>query len=190
MESPAANSHTSHHGKHDGIDLESSPGIIDFKARERRAELLTFACEIAAIGRSYRTIHHTLFGYSFRRFLSVLNPAISPDFASLGSLLAAAESEAMRMEKVLGQCGLERLPRRAKIAIAFRDALIKYTRATSDASGRLRGICQSMHRERQGQEGYIWYSTEDFKNEKASYDASVQEFRRWGERLTELTGKL
>jgi hypothetical protein len=45
MESPAANSHTSRHGKHDGIDLESSPGIIDFQARERRTELLKFACE-------------------------------------------------------------------------------------------------------------------------------------------------
>ena len=190
MESPAANSLPDRAHKQGGIDIESSPGIIDFQARERRAELLTFACEISAVGRSYRTIHHTLFGYSFRRFLSVLNPGLSPDLASLESLLAAAESEAMRIEKVMDQCGLEGLPRRAKIAIAFRDALIQYTRATSEASGRLRGICQSMYRERQGQEGYASYRNGDFTDEKASYDASVQEFRRWGERLTELTGKL
>lgn len=190
MESPAANSLPDRAHKLGGVDLGSSPGIIDFQDRERRAELLTFACEIASVGRSYRTIHHTLFGYSFRRFLSVFNPGISPDFASLESLLAAAESEAMRIEKALGQCGLEELPRRAKIAIAFRDSLIQYTRATADASGRLRSICQSMRRDRQGQEGYASYSSRNFTDEKVSYDASVQEFRRWGERLTELTGKL
>lgn len=196
MEPPAANSTSEQTGDQDqnhsqvGIDLEFSPGIIDFKVRERRAELLKFACEIASVGRSYRKIHHTIFGYSFRRVLSVLNPAASPDYSSLGPLLESIEADASRIEQELDQSGLDALPRRAKTAIAFRDALAQYARAITEASGKLNSICQCMQEKAPVQEGNASYGDVRFKDDKAAYDVSVQEFRRWGERLTELTGKL
>lgn len=200
MESPAANSSPNQPQplaealaearEQAGVDLEFSPGIIDFQARERRAELLKFACEIAAVGRSYREVHHTLFGYSFRRVLSVFNPAMSPDLASLVPLLESIETSASRIELELDQSGLDDLPRRAKTAIAFRDALTQYARAIKEASGMLNSICQCMHKDAPVQAEHASYGDGRFKVDKAAYDASVQEFRRWGERLTELTGKL
>jgi hypothetical protein len=85
---------------------------------------------------------------------------------------------------------VHQLPRRAKTAIAFRDALQQYAKAVADASGKLLDICQCLHNESGGQAELTSYREEQFKGDRAAYDASVQEFRRWGERLTALTGKL
>lgn len=190
MDTPAASSPAGEAGAPAGIDLESSPGIIDFQARERRAELLKFACEAAAVGRRYREVHHSLFGVSLRRVLSALQSNRTADYIGLESILDAVQEESRRIEYEMGQCGLENLPRRAKKAIAIRDALPQYVGAVSDAAQELHQICRSLRLEDQGSTEFKDYSTELLRRDRAAYDASVQEIQRWGARLTELTGKL
>ncbi|GAG57018.1 unnamed protein product [marine sediment metagenome] len=81
------------------------------------------------------------------------------------------------------------IPKRARTAIAIRDALQEYSKAVSDAALNLNLICRSQYRESQGETQFTDYSAGQFRNDRAVYDASVQEFRRWGTRLTELFKK-
>lgn len=149
-----------------------STGIVDFQARERRSELLKFGCEFAAVGRRYRRIHDDVLGISAGRIFRAFQPFSTTDTQELTAIV----EETRRLENDFLAQGFQDLPSSAKVAIAFRDALIQYSRALTDAAGGLLGICRSLNKEHQ--------------RERAAYDAAVQELRRWGDRLTELTGRL
>lgn len=190
MESPPANSPNGPAGERAGTGFDLSTGIIDFKVRERRSELLKYGCEVAAVGRRYRETHHTLFGFTVRRALLVLHPDRIPDYAAFESELDTIGEETRRIEYAMVHCGLEDLPRRAKTAIAFRDGLLQYARAVADAAQNLHHLCRCLRQESLANPEFADYSEERFRNDRAVYDASVQEFMRWGARLTELSEKL
>jgi len=190
MESPPANSPDGPAGERAGTDFDLSTGVIDFKVRERRSELLQYGCEVAAVGRRYREIHDKVFGFSMRRLLSALQPVMIPDYAGFESELDAIREESRRIERDVDHSGLEDLPRRAKTPIAFHDGLLQYARAVADAAQDLHHLCRCLRRESLGEAEFADYSEDRLRHDRAVYDASVQEFMRWGTRLTELSEKL
>lgn len=171
-------------------DLDVSPGIIDFQGKERRTELLRIACDIAAVARRYNEVHRAMFGFSMRRILLALQGSRAMDLPALESELESIESAAGRIERELNSDGLDDLPRRAKTAIDFRDALLAYSRAVSDAAHQLQHICHGLESETTGCPESSGYSETRFKHDKAAYDPAVQEYKRWGARLTELSRKI
>ncbi len=190
MESPAANSPDGPAGERAGTEFDLSTGVIDFKVRERRSELLKYGCEVAAVGRRYRDTHDKVFGFSMRRVLSALQPDLIPDYLRFESELDAIREESRRIEHDIDHSGLEDLPRRAKTPLAFRDGLLQYARAVADAAANLQGLCRCLRRESLGEAEFADYSEERLRHDRADYDASLQEYMRWGTRLTELSEKL
>ncbi len=190
MESPPANSPNGPAGERAGTDFDLSTGIIDFKVRERRSELLKYGCEVAAAGRRYREAHDKVFGFSMRRVLSALQPGMIPDYSGFESELDAIREESRRIERDIDHSGLEDLPRRAKTAMAFRDALLQYARAVAEAAQNLQHLFRCLRQEKLANPEFADYSEERFRHDRAVYDAAVQEYMRWGARLTELSEKL
>jgi hypothetical protein len=152
----------------------------------RKAQLVAIACDIASVAKRYQKIHHEFFGISMRRILRTLQSDMLMDFPSLEIELESIEAESKCIQQTLDNVGLDGPPRHVKTAIAIRDALAEYAKAVSDAALNLNLICRSLHRESRCETGFADYSAGRFRHDKAVYDASVQEFRRWGARLTEL----
>ena len=172
-----------------GIAVCGSSGTLDTQRMKRKAQLVRSACDIAAVAKRYQNVHHVVFGFSVRRILYALKIGKLTDFPALEIELDSIEAASKSIQRTMSNAGFDGLPRRAKTAIAIRDALEEYSKALSDAALNLNLICRSLYRESQGETRFTDYSAGQFRNDRAAYDASVQEFRRWGARLTELFKK-
>ena len=162
---------------------------LDPHRLEHRAKLIGIACDIAAVAERYRKIHHKLFGFSVRKILWAAQPDKLIDLATLEEELDSIDTESKRIQSTFGDAKINDLPKRAKISIAIRDALFEYTEALINATGKLNLICGNLRREQEGEMAFAHYSAHQLRQDKAVYDSSVQEFRRWGMRLTELFDK-
>ena len=156
---------------------------------EHRAKLIGVACDIAHVAKRYRKIHQELFGFSVRKILQTAQPDKLKELASLGAELTSIDMESKRIQRTFGDASFTDLPKRAKTMVAVRDALLEYTEALISAAGQLNLICCNLRREQEGEMAFAHYSAHQLRQDKAVYDASVQEFRRWGTRLTELFEK-
>ena len=162
---------------------------LDPQRMEHRAKLIGIACDIAAVAKRYRKIHDGLFGFSVRKILTTVQPDKLTDLATLEAELGSIDAESKRIQSTFGDAEFNDLPKRAKTIIAIRDALVEYTEALIGAAGKLRLICCNLRREQEGEIAFAHYSAHQLREDKVVYDASVQEFRRWGTRLRELFDK-
>ena len=162
---------------------------LDPHRMEHRAKVIGIACDIAAVAKRYRKIHHALFGFSVRKILRAVQSDKLTDLARLEAEMDSIDTESKRIQRTIVDVDLSDLPKRAKTIIAIRDALLEYTEALIITAGKLNLICSSLRREQEGEIAFAHYSAHQLRQDKAMYDASVQEFRRWGTRLTELFNK-
>lgn len=162
---------------------------LDPHRMEHRAKLIEIACDIAAVAKRYRKIHVGLFGFSVRKILRAVQPDKRMDLATLEAELGSIETESKHIQRAIGDADFNDLPKRAKTLIAIRDALLEYTKALISAAGKLNLICCSLRREQEGEIALADYSAHQLHQDKAVYDASIQELRRWGTRLRELFDK-
>ena len=162
---------------------------LDPHRLQHRSELIRVACDIAAVAKRYRKIHHALFGFSVRKIFYAVQPDKLMDLAALEIELDLVDTESRRIQQTIGDTGFNDIPKRAKTIIATRDALVAYIEALIDTSQKLSLICRNIRREREGETAFAHYSANQLQRDKAVYDASVQEFRRWGTRLKELFDK-
>lgn len=153
-----------------------------------KTQLVKIACDIAAVAKRYKKIHHALFGFSVRRLLQTLQRNKLTDFAALQIELDSIAAESKSIQHAIDNADFD-LSKQAETIIAIRDALKEYAKVVSDAALELNLICQNLRRESEGETGFADYSVSQFRCDKIAYDASVQELRRWGTRLTELFEK-
>lgn len=172
-----------------GSHTDGSSGISDAPRMRLRAQTIRIACDIAAVAQRYQKIHHALFGFSVRRILQALQPKKHEDFETLAVKLDSIQRASKQIQLAFDNADFVDLPKHAKSLIAVRDALKGYTEAVSNVALTLKIICQNLHREGKGETGFVDYSASQFRRDKTVYDASLQEFRRWGARLTELFEK-
>jgi hypothetical protein len=165
------------------------PGTMDAHRIRHKSQLVKIACDIAAVAQLYKKIHHTLFGFSMHRVLRALQHNESTDFAALETELDSIAAESKLIQQAIDDNGFGHLPKHANTIIATRDALKIYAETVCDVTLKLNQICQNLRRENAGETGFAGYSAEQFQHDKAAYDASVQEFKRRGMRLTELFEK-
>ncbi|MDJ0956336.1 MAG: hypothetical protein QNI91_05755 [Arenicellales bacterium] len=162
---------------------------LDPHRMEHRAKLIGIACDITSVAKRYRKIHDGLFGFSVRKIVMAAQPGKLTDLASLEAELDSIDAETKRIQRTFGDADFNDLPKRAKMSIAIRDALVEYTEALVSSAGKLSLICSNLRREQEGEIAFAHYSSHQLRQDKAVYDASVQEFRRWGTRLRELFDK-
>ena len=74
--------------------------------------------------------------------------------------------------------------------MVIRDALVEYSEALSAAAAGLKSICENMRHEKEHGLEATASRLQQHRHDKAAYDASVQEFRRCGARLSNLFEKL
>ncbi len=177
-------------GQQPGEHMAGSPGIIDAQRIQHKSQLLKIACDIAAVAQRYKKIHHTLFGFSMRRVLHTMQHNELADFAALKIELDSIEVESKLVLQAIDDTGLRNLPKHANTIATIRDALKIYAETVSRAALKLKLICQNLHRESTRETGFADYSASQFQQDKAAYDATVQEFRRRGTQLTGLFEKL
>lgn len=175
--------------EHAGVNAGGSSGIHDSQHLRYKAQLIRIACDIAAIAQRYQKIHHALFGFSVHRVLHALQPGKHVDFAALEVELDAIEAESANIQHDFNNADFNDLPKHAKTIITIRDALRQYTKAVRAVTSKLNHICRSLRQEGEGEMEFTNYSKNQFQRDKAAYDACLQEFRRWGVRLTELFEK-
>lgn len=171
------------------LRVNGSSGAFDPERIRHKAQLIRIACDIAAVAKRYRRVHDVLFGFSVRKALHTLRPDKRTDFAALEIELDSIEAESKRIQDTIGDTGFCDPPKRAKTTKAICDSLNEYSKALTDAALKLNLICRSLRRESENAVGFTDYSTGQFRQDRAAYDASVQQYRRWGARLTELFDK-
>ena len=127
-----------------------------------------------------------MFGFSVRKILGTSRPYEATDLAALEIGLDSIDAESKRIQRAIVDSDFNDLPKRAKKTIAVYDALCKYTEALVEATLKISLICHNLRREREGEVALAHYSTHQLRQDKAAYDASVRELRRWGARLMKL----
>ena len=162
---------------------------LDPHRLQRRSKQIKIACDIALVAKRYRKTHQALFGFSVRKILGAEQTHKVSDLKAQEIELDLIDRESKSIYSTIADTTYNDLPRRAKTTIAIRDALLKYTEALIDTTVKLNLICRNLRREQEGESAFTHYSTHQLRQDKAVYDASVQEFRRWGTRLMELFDK-
>lgn len=172
-----------------GSSTDDLAGVLDLQRVELKAKLVKSACEISAAARRYQKIHHQLFGFSMRRVLFARQPDKLTEFAPLEMELDSIDAESRRVRGAVNGPAFDKLPRHATTIVSVHDALDKYAGAVTEAAVKLNHICRSLRRESEGESGFGDYSVVHLRRDKAAYDDCVQDFKRWGARLTELFEK-
>jgi len=163
-----------------------SLGTLDAQRTQFKSRLIKIACDIAAVAQRYKIAHQTLFGFSLRKVVHALQHKKSTDFAVLEIELDTIAQQSKCIQQAIENTDFNNLPKHADTIIAIRDALKEYIDAVSGATSNLNQICRNLHRESARDTEFTDYSAGQFQDDKAAYDATVQEFRRCGTKLTAL----
>ncbi|MDH3640373.1 MAG: hypothetical protein OES09_18195, partial [Gammaproteobacteria bacterium] len=115
-----------------------------------KTQLVKIACDIAAVAKRYKKIHHALFGFSVRRLLQTLQRNKLTDFAALQIELDSIAAESKSIQHAIDNADFD-LSKQAETIIAIRDALKEYAKVVSDAALELNLICQNLRRESEGE---------------------------------------
>lgn len=174
------------------VDPRSSEwlGTLDARQPLRKGWVINAACQIASLAKRYQEIHQALFGFSIK---NILHAPQNGDPGVLLALEADLDSIKMELEHVrhsIAEMDLSDQPKRARKVIAIRDALEEYSRTVSEAAQKLKLICKNLRYENEHGLEAATSRLRRHRRDKAAYDASVQEFKRWGARLTNLFEKL
>ncbi len=162
------------------------PGILDAKQLSGKADVINFACQISSIAKRYKEIHRALFGISIRNVLSASRRRQQQNFDTLELELDTIKTESEQVRSAIADMEFTDLHKRAKKTDTIRKALEEYAKAVADAASKLKLVCQNLYLEEDSTDND---QLQQYRRDKAIYDASVQEFKRWGTRLTELFDK-
>lgn len=159
-------------------------GVVDCSPRATyKADLIRIACEVAALGKRYQHVHKQLFGFSLRAMVrrdGVL------DFASMENELRCIVDESRCALHAIHDTGLNEGAKRTNQFVAISEALGEYTGSVVGAASALNTLCEGLRRETGGEALFADYSNRQYRLDKAAYDLVLQQFKRWGARMTEL----
>lgn len=153
------------------------------------SNVLSLAQEISSIFNRYKRIHDEIF--SLRKAVKI--PGLSRELKEID--LLAHEQELGLLRKEIGdiQSTLARINSadfKKMSGEDLRDALLRYTEALWDTINKLQMICRNLRLENEGAWRYLDYSAALFRRDRVTYDDSIQQYRRWGERLNEMFANL
>ena len=148
------------------------------------ARIIDLMLEVAQVRKSYSEVHDALLGSPIPRWRSFAMPRTLVDHVALERQLAELESRLDTIRAEVAALPPEELTKRA--ADETRAALDAYAGALGRAIEKLRVICHKSGEARATGEERAAYGTEELKVDKTAYDMAIQEYRRFGARLTEL----
>ena len=152
------------------------------------ARMFQLASETSQIFEQYVAIHDQAFGFSIRGLLGSPSRNGSMAHAERARRLEELATSIQEMRREIAALQDAELTKRSKNEV--RSTLLDYTGALAESITRLRAICENLHREAEGIDGYTGYSEERLRLDKIGYDDSIQLHKRLGARLTDLFAKV
>ncbi len=148
------------------------------------ARIIDLTLEVAQVRKSYSGLHDAILGSAIPRWTSLSRRRAPVDHVALEHRLAELESRLEAIRAEVAALPREELTKRA--ADETRAALDAYAGALRVAIERLRVICRKLGEAQATGEERVAYDTEVLNADKAAYDMAIQEYKRFGARLTRL----
>ncbi len=152
------------------------------------ARMFELATETSRIFEQYEAIHNQAFGFSIRGLLGNSSRNGSITHAERAQRLEELAAHIQEMRREVAELKDAELTRRSKNEV--RSTLLDYAVALEESITRLRTICENLHREAEGVDGYAGYREQGLRLDKIGYDDSIQLHKRLGARLTNLFAKV
>jgi hypothetical protein len=143
--------------------------------------IIVLGQQVADISLRYRKIHKAVFGFHLRSSVAIPGIYREVDHCLHRDALEGLRAEITQVQKTLGELPIE-WPATRCIA-DLRSTLKQYTAALGETIEKLHTICDRSCMERQES---IAYDTAQCRNDKISYDQSLQVQKRLGGKLTDL----
>jgi hypothetical protein len=157
--------------------------ILPLKVRETKNmdNPLNHAYALSSIFTRYKEIHDKVFNFSIASPISVsgrssLEPlrAYEQELGSLRKELGAIQEQLSALDKQKGQ--------KATTGEVLK-VVTEYTNALSETINQLQYIFRNLRLENAGDETLLGYRENEYREDCAAYDDSIQEYRRWGLKL-------
>jgi hypothetical protein len=145
-------------------------------------QLVRLAYQVAAVGGQRKKIHKAMFGFSLRKALHPAQPHRSADLAAHEQQLEALREDTRAVRQALEKVDFDDITKRSSLNLWIHEALGEYVSAELGAIDALQAICSDLEADTPGSADSGGFR----RAHKVAYDASVQEIKRWGDRLDSL----
>jgi len=143
---------------------------------------LNHAYALSSIFTRYKEIHDKVFNFSIASPISVSGRSSLEPLRAYEQELGGLRKELGVIQEQLSVLEKQKARRKTTTGEAL-DVVTEYTNALSETINQLQYIFRNLRLEAAGDEALIGYRENEYREDCAAYDDSIQEYRRWGLKL-------